>query len=53
MFVFVMLSRLFLAAMRSPAGKELTFWRACIFCFLVCVFFSLSYTGVFLDPHQN
>ena len=29
-FVFVMLSRLFIAALWSPAGKELTSWLSCV-----------------------
>ena len=40
MFVFVLLSFLYLAAMRSPAGKELTSWLSCVLCNLV--FLSLS-----------
>ena len=34
-FMSVMLSCLFLAALWSPAGKELTSWLSCIWCFLV------------------
>ena len=40
MFVFVMLSCLFLAALRSSAGKELTSWLPCVLCFLVILSFS-------------
>ena len=35
MFVFVVLSCLFLVALWSPAGKRLTFWLSCVLCFLV------------------
>ena len=40
--MFVMLSRLFIAALRSPAGKELTSWLSfvmfnCVFDTLPCV----------------
>ena len=34
-FIFVMLSCLFLAALRSPAGNVLTSWLSCVLCFLV------------------
>ena len=40
MFVFVMLSCLFLEALWSPAGKRLTYWPYCVLCFRV--FLSLS-----------
>ena len=43
MFIFVMLSCLFLAALWSPAGKELTDWLSCVLCFLVV--WSLSHMG--------
>ena len=36
-FVFVMLSCLLNAAMGSPAGKWLTYWRSCVLCFLCFV----------------
>ena len=47
MFVFVMLSFLFLAAMWSPAGKGLNSWFSCVLCFLTvlslsCIWFSVS-----------
>ena len=35
MLVCVVLSCLFLVALWSPAGKELTSWLSCVFCFLV------------------
>ena len=35
MFVFVMLSYLFLAALRSPVGIGLTSWLSCVLYFLV------------------
>ena len=35
MFVFVVLSCLFLAAFRSPAGKGMTSYFSCMRCFLV------------------
>ena len=34
-FVFVMLSCLFIAALKSPAGKGLTSWLSCVLCFLL------------------
>ena len=37
-FIFVLLSCLFLAALRSPAGKEMTYWFSC-----VCDVLSLSH----------
>ena len=40
-FDFGILSCLFLAALRSPAGKVLTSWFSCMWVFLV--FFSLSH----------
>ena len=45
-FCFFMLSRLFIAALRSPAGKGLTFWLL-----LGCLIFFLWYpgSGVVLD----
>ena len=44
--VFVMLSRLFIAALCSPEGKGLTSWLLFVM-FIVCVFFyfSIWYTG--------
>ena len=39
--VFNILTCLFLAALWSPAGKGLTFWASCVWCFLV--FLSLSH----------
>ena len=39
-FLFVMLSCLFIAALLSPAGKELANWLSCMLCFIV--FLSLS-----------
>ena len=41
MFVFVILSCLYLAALWSPAGKGLTSWLSCLWCFLE--FLSLSH----------
>ena len=38
--VFVMLSRLFIAALGSPAGKELASWRSFV---MYIVFLSLSH----------
>ena len=35
MLVFFVLFWLFLAALWSPAGKELTSWLSCVLCFLV------------------
>ena len=40
-FIFVMLTCLFLAASGSPAGKWLTSWLSCVLCFLVLL--SLSH----------
>ena len=40
MFVFVMLSCLFLAALLPPAGEELTSWPSKMLCCLVCLSFS-------------
>ena len=42
MFIFVMLSCLFLAAVCSPAGKKLTSWFSCA-CVCFLVFLSLFY----------
>ena len=39
--VFAMLSRLFITALRSPAGKGLTYWLA--FLMFNCVFVTLLY----------
>ena len=47
-FVFVVKSCLFLAALWSPARKELTSWLSCVLCFLV--FVSLSH--MCLNPHE-
>ena len=41
-FVFVILSFLFLAALWSPAGKGLTFWLLCVVC-ISCVFVIFPY----------
>ena len=38
-FVFVILSCLFLEALWSPAGEGLTSWRSCMRCFLVICYF--------------
>ena len=35
MYLFVIMSLLFLAALYSPAGKGLTSWLSCVRCFLV------------------
>ena len=40
--VFVMHSRLFIAALWSPVGKGLTFWLS----FVMFVFLSLSHCGI-------
>ena len=40
--VFVMLSRLFIAALRSPAGKGLTSWL--LFVMFNCVFVNFPYS---------
>ena len=50
--VFVMLSRLFIAALWSPAGKELTYWL--LFLMFNCVFVTFPCgirpgSGVVLD----
>ena len=49
--VFAMLSRLFTAALRSPAGEGLTFWLS--FVIMNCVFFHFPWwypgSGVVLD----
>ena len=45
MLVFVVLLRLFLAALRSPAGKGLTSWLSCLL--------SLSISHICPSPHQN
>ena len=44
-FVFVMLSCLFLAALWSPAGKGLSPWLSCVWCFLV-FFVTFPYGGL-------
>ena len=41
LFIFVMLSCLFLTALSSPAGKGLRSWLSLVLCFLV--FLSLSH----------
>ena len=41
LFVSVMLSCMFLAALGSPGGKGLTSWLSCVLCFLVLL--SLSH----------
>ena len=48
MFVFAMLSCLFLAAL-LPAGKWLTSWIPCVLCILVFV----SFSHMRLHPHEN
>ena len=45
-FVFVMLTSLFIAVLKSPAGKVLTSWLSCMWCFIVCVFFFTFPCGV-------
>ena len=40
-FGFVMLSCLFVAALRSTAGKELASWLSCMLCFILLL--SLSH----------
>ena len=45
MFIFVVLSCLFRAALWSPAGKGLTSWLSSALCFLV--FASFSHLGCF------
>ena len=51
----VILSCVFLAALWSPAGKGLTSWLSCMFCFLVffscfpiCVLIHIRTTGEFV-----
>ena len=44
MLVCVVLSCLFLVALWSPAGKELTSWLSCLLCFLV---FFVTFPNVF------
>ena len=41
-FVFVMLSYLFLAALLSPAGKGLTSWLSCVVFFVFLSLFGIS-----------
>ena len=50
-FMFVMLSCLFIADLRSPAGKELTSWHSCMWCFIVFCHFHMwcPGSGVVLD----
>ena len=43
--VFVMLSRLFIAALWSPAGKELTFWLSFVMFNFVFVTFPCGILG--------
>ena len=45
MFVFVVLSCLFLAALWSPAGKRVTLWLSFVLCFLVFMSLSHMYPG--------
>ena len=45
-FVFIILSCLFLAALWSPAGKGLTSWLSCVWCFLVFLSLSHMVSGV-------
>ena len=45
MFIFVMLSCLFLAALWSPAGKGLTSWLSCVLCFHVFGHFPIWCSG--------
>ena len=51
MFLFGMLSCLFLAALLLPAGKGLTSWISCLLCFLVFGHFHIwcSGSGMLLD----
>ena len=50
MFVFVMLSCLFLVALWSPAGKGLTSWLLCVM--FSCVFVTFPYGVPGLSPGQ-
>ena len=43
--LFVMLSYLFNAALRSPAGKGLTPWLSCVWCFVVFCHFPMWCPG--------
>ena len=45
MFVFVMLSCLFLALLWSPAARTLTSWLSYLLCFLVFCHFSIWCSG--------
>ena len=44
-FVFVMVSCPFNAALWSPAGKGLTFWLSCVWCFVVFCHFPVWCPG--------
>ena len=50
-FVFIMLSRLFIAALWPPEGKELTSWLLFVFVYCDFVTYPLGtlWTGVVLD----
>ena len=53
--VFVMLSRLFISALRSPAGKELTSWLSfvmfnCVFVTFPCGFLGQVWYLIVLIP---
>ena len=56
-FILVMLSCLFPAALWSPAGKGLTYWLSCLSCFLVFLSLSLMVLRVryntFLGVHKG
>ena len=41
-FVFIILSCLFIAALRAPAGKLLSSWFPCVLCFLVTFPYGIS-----------
>ena len=44
-FLFVRLSCLFIAALWSPAGKGLTSWLSCLWCFIVFCHFPMRCSG--------
>ena len=44
-FMFVMISCLFIAALWLPAGKGLTSWLPCVYCFIVFCHFLLWCPG--------
>ena len=50
-FVFVSLSCLFVAALWTPAGKGLTSWLSCVWCFVVFLWLPMWClgSGVVLD----